>query len=77
MSEFLSDREAEIFYAEQRGYASVMEAERKLHEASIEELQAKLAKVTAAYRTEAMRRDDYTHEGFDKHIAEITGGKDE
>ena len=35
MNEVLSDREAEIFYAEQRGYASAMEAERKLHEAHI------------------------------------------
>ena len=51
MSEVLSDREAEIFYAEQRGYASAMEAERKLHEdhikaqaAEIERLRDALAK---------------------------------
>lgn len=38
--------------------------------------EAKLAAVIAAYRIEAMKRDDYTHDAFDKHIAELTGGKD-
>jgi septal ring factor EnvC (AmiA/AmiB activator) len=36
--------EAELIIAEQRGYANAMEAERKLHEERIEELEAKLAK---------------------------------
>ena len=35
----------------------------------------KLAKVTAAYRLEATRRDDYSHAAFDQHITELTGGK--
>jgi len=39
----------------------------------IEELKAKLASVTAAYRIEAMRREDYSHEAFDQHIAELKG----
>ena len=32
---------------------------------------AKLAKVAAAYRLEAMKRDDYNHDAFDRHIAEL------
>jgi hypothetical protein len=36
-----------------------------------EELEAKLAKVAAAYRIEAMRRDNYSHEAFDQHLAEL------
>jgi hypothetical protein len=43
----------------------------------IRELEAKLAKVIAAYRLEAMRREDYSHVAFDQHLAELTGGKDE
>ena len=44
----------------------------------IEELEAKLAKVTAAYRIEVMMHGPWTsHEDFDRHIAELTGGKDE
>ena len=43
--------------------------------ARIAALEAKLAKVIAAYRLEAIRRRDYTHDAFDKHIAELTGGK--
>ena len=39
----------------------------------IEELEAKLASVIAAYRIEAMRREDYSHEAFDQHIAELKG----
>lgn len=46
-------------------------------EARIEELEAKLAKVIAAYRIEAMRWDGYSHDAFDRHIAGLTGGKDE
>ena len=42
-----------------------------------ETAEAKLANVIAAYRLEAMKRDDYSHDAFDKHIAELTGGKDE
>jgi hypothetical protein len=34
--------EAELITAEQRGYANAMEAERKLHEGRIEELEAKI-----------------------------------
>ncbi len=45
MSEVLSDREAVIFYAEQRGYASAMEAERKLHEARIEAQAAEIERL--------------------------------
>ena len=37
----------------------------------IEELEAKLASVISAYRIEAMRRDHYSHEAFDQHIAEL------
>lgn len=51
--------------------------ERKEAADRIEELEAKLAKVTAAYRLEAIKRDDYSHDAFDKHLAELTGGKDE
>jgi predicted DNA-binding protein len=40
--------EAELITAEQRGYANAMEAERKLHEERIEELEAKLAKAVEA-----------------------------
>jgi uncharacterized protein with von Willebrand factor type A (vWA) domain len=40
--------EAELIIAEQRGYANAMEAERKLHEERIEELEAKLAKAVEA-----------------------------
>lgn len=52
---------------------------------AVRDLEAKLARVTEAYRLEAMKRDDYSHDAFDKHIAELTsseaatkeGGKDE
>jgi predicted RNase H-like nuclease (RuvC/YqgF family) len=40
--------EAELIIAEQRGYANAMEAERKLHEERIEELEVKLAKAVEA-----------------------------
>jgi hypothetical protein len=40
------------------------------------ELEAKLAKVIAAYRIEAMRRDDYSHAAFDQHIAALKGEQD-
>jgi hypothetical protein len=44
----------------------------------IEELEAKLAKVTAAYRIEVMQRGPWvSHEDFDRHIREITGGRDD
>ena len=33
--------------------------------------EAKLALVIAAYRIEAMRRDDYSHAAFDQHIADV------
>ena len=39
--------------------------------------EAKLTKVTAAYRLEAMQRDDYSHAAFEQHLVELTGGKDE
>jgi hypothetical protein len=42
----------------------------------IEELEAKLAKVIAAYRIETMRRDDYSHAAFDQHITELKGQDD-
>jgi hypothetical protein len=46
--------------------------------ARIEELEAKLAKVTAAYRIEVMQRGPWvSHEDFDRHIREITGGRDD
>ena len=32
-----------------------------------------LEAITAAYRLEAMRREDYSHEAFEKHIAELKG----
>jgi hypothetical protein len=35
--------------------------------------EAKLASVIAAYRIEAMRRDGYSHEAFDQHIAKLKG----
>jgi hypothetical protein len=40
-----------------------------------ESAEAKLAIVVSAYRIEAMRRDDYTHEAFDLHIASLQGDK--
>jgi hypothetical protein len=41
--------EAELITAEQRGYANAMEAERKLHEERIEELEADLRKMALDY----------------------------
>ena len=55
---------------------SVMEYMRHW-EGRAEAAEAKLAAVIAAYRLEAMKRDDYSHDAFDKHSAELTGGKDE
>lgn len=40
---------------------------------AVRDLEAKLASVIAAYRIEAMRREDYSHEAFDQHIAELKG----
>jgi len=39
--------------------------------------EAKLASVIAAYRIEAMRREDYSHKAFDQHIAELKGDSDD
>lgn len=44
----MSDDLDELTKAEQRGYANAMEAERKLHEDHIEQLEAKLAKAVEA-----------------------------
>ena len=44
---------------------------------AVRDLEAKLASVIAAYRIEAMRREDYSHEAFDQHIAELKGQDDE
>ena len=46
----MSDDLDELTKAEQRGYANAMEAERKLHEDRIEQLEAKLAKAVEALR---------------------------
>lgn len=46
-------------------------------EKRIEELEAKLARVIAAYRIEAMRRHDYSHAAFDQHIEELNGQNNE
>ena len=49
-----------------------------LAKSHIEELEAKLAQVTAAYRIEVMQRGPWvSHEDFDRHIREITGDYDE
>ena len=37
----------------------------------LDETKAQLARVIAAYRIEAMRRDDYSHDAFDQHIAAL------
>lgn len=42
---------------------------------STQAIKAKLTKVTAAYRLEAMRRDDYSHAAFEQHLAELTGAQ--
>lgn len=42
---------------------------------AVRDLEVKLALVTVAYRLEAMRRDDYSHEDFEHHLAEIKGDK--
>ena len=34
---------------------------------------AEIARLEEAYRLEAMRRPDYTHEAFDAHLAALTG----
>lgn len=44
--------------------------------AALWECRAKLASVIAAYRIEAMRREDYSHEAFDQHISELKGETD-
>ena len=69
---------------EAEAYAGELEANGLANRVAIMRLEAKLAKVTAAYRLEAMKRDDYSHDAFDKHLAELssvscanmTGGKD-
>lgn len=40
---------------------------------AVRDLESKLALVTAAYRLEAMRRDDYSHEDFEHHLATLKG----
>jgi hypothetical protein len=90
MSDVLSDREAVIFYAEQRGYASAMEAERKLHEAHIEAQAAEIERLrsyldriekaceffTNPEHSELTLR--YAHEGTRRLAREaLTGGKDD
>jgi hypothetical protein len=77
--------EAELIIAEQRGYANAMEAERKLHEERIEELEAKLAKAVeaegklakAASITERLRDAwlvrDLVSSDFDRALAELKG----
>jgi hypothetical protein len=50
--------EAELITAEQRGYANAMEAERKLHEERIEELEAKAMKASNAALLEKRRADE-------------------
>lgn len=50
----------------------------ELAKSRIEGLEAKLAKVTAAYRIEVMQHGPWTsHEDFDRHIREITGDHDD
>ena len=77
--------------AEQQGYASAMEDARKLHEARIEELEAKLAKAVEVIKAAA--REHRVIAGMDMvgasstaynaareaeaTLAELTGGKDE
>jgi len=34
-------------------------------------LEAHLTKVVMAYRLESMKRDDYSHDAFDQHLAKI------
>ena len=46
----MSDDLDELTKAEQRGYANAMEAERKLHEDRIEQLERDLAKAVEALR---------------------------
>ena len=68
--------------AEQQGYASAMEDARKLHEARIEELEAKLAKAVEGFEELArLGNGDRYGNSFgnliaQKYIAELTGGKD-
>jgi transcription elongation GreA/GreB family factor len=78
----IKELEAMLESAEQAGYANAMEAERKLHEDRIEELEAKLAK--SVWRLEQMRDDrtGYRHpshyiRGAAVTLAELKGGRDE
>ena len=50
--------------AEQRSYASAMEAQRKLHQARIEELEAKLAKAVDVIDWALICWDDHNKHGY-------------
>jgi hypothetical protein len=65
--------EAELINAEQRGYANAMEAERKLHEGRIEELEAKLAKaLDGLHEAESAPEPDHHVPQF-RHVMDIIG----
>jgi hypothetical protein len=65
--------EAELITAEQRGYANAMEAERKLHEGRIEELEAKLAKaLDGLHEAESAPEPDHHVPQF-RYVMDIIG----
>jgi predicted enzyme involved in methoxymalonyl-ACP biosynthesis len=74
--------EAELIAAEQRGYANAMEAERKLHEERIEELEAKLAKAVELIalcrkmQTQVAHPKDPLMVLIDTTLAELEGNTD-
>lgn len=71
----LAEMEAERDYYRDEDSASVgmLTAER----ARTAELEAENARLVSAYRIEAMRRPEYTHEAFDAHIAALKGDRHE
>jgi uncharacterized protein with von Willebrand factor type A (vWA) domain len=65
--------EAELIAAEQRGYANAMEAERKLHEERIEELEAKLAKALDGLHEAESAPEPDRHVPEFRHVMDIIG----
>jgi uncharacterized membrane protein YccC len=65
--------EAELIAAEQRGYANAMEAERKLHEERIEELEAKLAKALEGLREAENAPEPDHHVPQFRYVMDIIG----
>jgi phenylacetate-coenzyme A ligase PaaK-like adenylate-forming protein len=67
----IEELEAKMITAEQRGYANAMEAERKLHEGRIEELEAKLEKLIAGAETVLEEWDRGAEAAFREAVEEM------